>query len=155
MDMIIDFVLLAVSGAAAFYCAVLNRRLGKLMDAEKGIGVGIASMSQALDETRGVLQYAQESCRRSIDELAPMLVEAKKHCEKLGELTDIASEMTDLAAEDIERAADSAIARISRASVAAAPRTRPAHPDAGAFHRPPGRDMSDALQTRGLEHLLG
>lgn len=150
MNMIVDIVLLAVSGAAAFYCAVLHRRLGKLMDVDKGLGVGIASMSAALDETRGVLQFAQESCRRSIDELAPMLERAGADCARLSELTDVASELTDLATEDIDRAADAAIERIAAASV----RQNFARSN-GALRTRMSPEAASALRARGLEHLLG
>jgi hypothetical protein len=147
MDIIIDFVLLAVSGVAAFYCAVLHRRLGRLMDAERGIGVAIASMSATLDQTKQILIVAQENCRRSAEELAPLIDEARRLSDKLTEATDIASEMTVLALGDIEKAAATGEERVKRALET--PRTLPKRPaDFGA-------GLQRALKSRGLEHLLG
>lgn len=154
MDMIINLVLLAVSAAAVFYCIVLNRRLVTLMDAEKGLGVAIASMSQALEETRGALQSAREDCRKSIEELAPMLVRSSAQCAELSELTDVVSEMSTLATQDIEGAAIAAIERIS-AIAATAPRQAPARSPLASFRKPARRETADAFRSRDPSYLLG
>jgi hypothetical protein len=154
MDMIINIVLLAVSAAAVFYCIMLNRRLVKLMDAEKGLGVAIASMSTALEETKGALQSAREDCRKSIEKLEPMLAQSSARYAELSELSEVVSEMCSLVMQDIEGAAAAAIERIS-AIPAAAPRQSTASPPPSPFRKSTRRDAADAVRAPDLTYLLG
>lgn len=102
MAWILDFVLLAASGAAAFYCYVLSRRLSDLLNTDKGIGASIASMSATVEQAREAVALARTSSAESVKALAPLLAEARETVPKLNELTDVISELADIAISDIE-----------------------------------------------------
>jgi chromosome segregation ATPase len=109
MDMIVDFILLAASGAAAVYCFVLSKRLKKLNDMKNGLGASIASMSQTLDQTQQVLALAKRSSVESIERLSALIEEAERLTPELSQLMDALGELSEIAADDIAKAKDEAL----------------------------------------------
>jgi chromosome segregation ATPase len=109
MNMIVDFILLAASGAAAVYCFVLSKRLKKLNDMKNGLGASIASMSQTLDQTQQVLALAKRSSVESIERLSALLEEAERLTPELSQLMDALGELSEIAADDIAKAKDEAL----------------------------------------------
>ena len=109
MDIIVDFILLAASGAATVYCFVLSKRLKKLNDMKNGLGASIASMSQTLDQTQQVLSLAKRSSVESIERLSALLEEAERLTPELSQLMDALGELSEIAADDIAKAKDAAL----------------------------------------------
>ncbi len=108
MEMIFDFMLLAASGSAAVYCFVLNRKLQRLKDTEKGLGATIASMAAAVEQAQSAVAQAKLSSAESVNELAPLVAETREFLPKLTTL-----------AESIGGIADTTIANINEAALAA------------------------------------
>ena len=105
MEMVFNFILLAVSGTASFYCLALNRKLDNLKNTEKGLGATIASMSQIVEEARIAVVLAKESSEVSISQLSPLVKDSQILIPKLNELTDVVSELSELSINDINNAA--------------------------------------------------
>jgi ABC-type transporter Mla subunit MlaD len=112
MDMIVDFILLAASGAATIYCFVLSRRLAKLNDMKNGIGASIASMSSALDQTQQVLAFAKSSSLEGVKRLTEVLEEAERVKPEITQLLEVLSELADIASDDIDAARANALRQI-------------------------------------------
>jgi Domain of unknown function (DUF6468) len=108
MEMIFDFMLLAASGSAAVYCFVLNRKLQRLKDTEKGLGATIASMAAAVEQAHAAVADAKQSSAESVNELTPLVAETREFLPKLAAL-----------AESIGGIADTTIANINEAALAA------------------------------------
>ncbi len=105
MELIIDFILLAASGAAVFYCVVLSRKLEKLKDTEKGLGATIASMSQTVDQAHSTVVLAKESSNQSVAELTPLIEEVRVIVPKVTEMIDALGKLGEVARENIVTAA--------------------------------------------------
>ncbi len=83
MNLIIDFLLLAASCAACFYCWVLNSKLNKLSSSKEGLAAGVAALSQsaedmqtAMVETKGATGDTVahlENLLKTVEEKAPEL----------------------------------------------------------------------------------
>lgn len=114
MQLIVDFILLAASGAATVYCFVLSRRLAKLNDMKNGIGASIASMSQALDQTQQVLALAKSSSLEGVQRLTALLEDAERVGPEIRELIDALGELATDATDDIDNARAIAIEDIDR-----------------------------------------
>lgn len=112
MEMIIDFMLLAASGAATFYCFILSRKLEALKSTEKGLGATIATMSHTVDQARATVSMAKESSAESINELTPLIEETKDILPQLTEMIDVISELADIAIRDINNASGKAGAEL-------------------------------------------
>ncbi|VAV93411.1 hypothetical protein MNBD_ALPHA05-654, partial [hydrothermal vent metagenome] len=108
MEIIFDFMLLAASGSAAVYCFVLNRKLQRLKDTEKGLGATIASMAAAVEQAQAAVADAKQSSAESVNELTPLVAETREFLPKLTAL-----------AESIGGIADTTIANINEAALAA------------------------------------
>ena len=104
MEMIIDFMLLAASGAATFYCFILSRKLEALKSTEKGLGATIATMSHTVDQARATVSLAKESSAQSIAELSPLIEETKDILPQLTEMIDVISELAEIAIRDVNEA---------------------------------------------------
>ena len=104
MEMIIDFMLLAASGAATFYCFILSRKLEALKSTEKGLGATIATMSHTVDQARATVAMAKESSAESISELSPLIAETKEILPQLTEMIDVISELAEIAIRDVNEA---------------------------------------------------
>ena len=105
MALIIDFMLLAASGAAVFYCVILSRKLEGLKDTEKGLGATIATMSQTVDQAHSTVVLAKESSNQSVKELTPLIEEMRTIMPKVTEMIDALGELGEIARQDITSAA--------------------------------------------------
>lgn len=112
MEMIIDFMLLAASGAATFYCFILSRKLEALKNTEKGLGATIATMSHTVDQARATVTLAKESSAESINELTPLIEETKEILPQLTEMIDVISELAEIAIRDVTDASGKAGAEL-------------------------------------------
>ena len=113
MEQIIDFILVAASGAAIFYCVTLSRRLEKLKCAEMDLGSAIASLSGIVDKANRAVADAAANSDRSARELAPLLEQTRKAIPELGELIDIVSELTEITKAELDEAGDEFDRRLS------------------------------------------
>jgi hypothetical protein len=114
MEMIIDFMLLAASGAATFYCFILSRKLEALKSTEKGLGATIAMMSHTVDQARSTVSLAKESSAQSIAELSPLIEETKDILPQLTEMIDVISELAEIAIRDVNEASGNAGAELEK-----------------------------------------
>lgn len=105
MELIIDFMLLAASGAAVFYCVILSRKLEVLKNTEKGLGATIATMSQTVDQARSTVVLAKESSNQSVKELTPLIEEMRTIMPKVTEMIDVLGELGEAAQKNIATAA--------------------------------------------------
>ncbi len=112
MEMIVNFMLLAASGAATFYCFILSRKLEALKSTEKGLGATIATMSHTVDQARATVSMAKESSANSIAELSPLIEETKDILPQLTEMIDVISELAEIAIRDINDASGKASASL-------------------------------------------
>lgn len=108
MELIIDFMLLAASGAAVFYCVILSRKLEGLKNTEKGLGATIASMSQTVDQAHSTVVLAKESSNQSVKELTPLIDEMRTIMPKVTEMIDALGELGEVARQNITTAAEGA-----------------------------------------------
>ncbi|MCA8887617.1 MAG: hypothetical protein KDA46_02230 [Parvularculaceae bacterium] len=122
MELIVNLVLLATSGAAAVYCYILSIRLKKLNDTRAGLGASIAAMSTALDQTKHTLTVAREASLESIERLTALLEEGQRLAPELTQLMDALDELASIAADDIERARVGAIEDVAATRQAGAGR---------------------------------
>ena len=114
MELIVNYILLLVSGAACVYCFVLSRRLQRLNDTRDGIGASIVEMSAALSQTQQTLRLARQASIEGIDKLTRLLEDAEKRAPELAELLDALDELSVIAADDIEEAKSRALHAIDR-----------------------------------------
>ncbi|WP_411819878.1 hypothetical protein ABFZ85_14565 [Hyphococcus formosus] len=112
MEMIVNFMLLAASGAATFYCFILSRKLEALKNTEKGLGATIATMSHTVDQARSTVTLAKESSAQSINELKPLIDETKDILPQLSEMIDVLSELAEIAIRDVNDASTAATASL-------------------------------------------
>ncbi|MEZ5892628.1 MAG: hypothetical protein R3C58_05730 [Parvularculaceae bacterium] len=112
MEMIVNFMLLAASGAATFYCFILSRKLEALKSTEKGIGATIATMSHTVDQARATVSLAKESSAQSIAELKPLIEETREIMPQLSEMIDVISELAEIAIRDVNDASGKAVASL-------------------------------------------
>ena len=114
MELIIDFMLLAASGAAVFYCVVLSRKLESLKNTENGLGASIATMSQTVDQARATVILAKESSSQSVRELTPLIEEMRVIMPKVTEMIDVLAELGEIAQKNINSAAADASENIEQ-----------------------------------------
>lgn len=114
MQMIVDFVLLAASVAAAVYCFVLSTRLKKLNDMRSGFGATLASMSAMLDQTRLMLEHTKRINIEGESKLRLLVEDAERIAPELECLLDAVAESAEAAAGDIERLRRAALADIEQ-----------------------------------------
>ena len=110
MEMIVNFMLLAASGAATFYCFILSRKLEALKNTEKGLGATIATMTHTVDVARSTVTLAKESSAQSIADLSPLIEETKEILPQLTEMIDVISELAEIAIRDVNEASAQASA---------------------------------------------
>ncbi len=112
MEMIIDFMLLAASGAATFYCFILSRKLEALKNTEKGLGATIATLSHTVDQARSTVTMAKESSAESINDLTPLIAETREILPQLTEMIDVISELAEIAIREVNEASGQAGAEL-------------------------------------------
>lgn len=86
LDMISDFLLLAASGVACFYCWMLSRRLKALSSAEKGIGAGISQLSQSAEEVKAAVAATRAGADAAAAKLEALLARAEQKSAELSAL---------------------------------------------------------------------
>ena len=104
MSLVIDFLLLAASGAACFYCWVLSGRLKGLTDTKNGIHAGIAALSRSAEEMQTAMMTTKETASKSAGEIEALIKQAD---ERVPELRNLLTQLTDisvLAADETELA---------------------------------------------------
>ena len=76
MDLVIDFLLLAASATATFYCIVLNRRLRGLTGAKEGLGAGIAALSKSAEDVKTAVASTKASADAAAARIERLIKEA-------------------------------------------------------------------------------
>ena len=90
MEMVLDFLLLAASGVACFYCWVLSKRLKGLTSAEKGLGAGIQQLSVSAEEVKAAVATAKSGADATAAKLEQLLQRAEQ---KIAELNALFNEV--------------------------------------------------------------
>lgn len=119
MQMIVDFMLLAASAAAAVYCFILSGKLKKLNDLRSGLGASIASMSLTLEKTRRMLDDSKSAQREAEEVLRGLIEDASRTTVELSELVETILEAAERAADEIAASRDAAITEVESARLAA------------------------------------
>lgn len=86
MDLVIDFLLLATSGAACLYCIVLSNKLKSLTNMRAGLGAGITALCQSTDEVKAVMEKARAEADASSSRLEGLIREAQAQARELKSL---------------------------------------------------------------------
>lgn len=105
MALIIDFLLLAASGTACFYCWILSKRLKALTSSKDGIQTGIVALSQSAEEMQGALAKTKDAANASVAQLEILIGEAQKKGPELQELLEQLSDVSKQAVQETEGAA--------------------------------------------------
>lgn len=90
MALIVDFLLIAASGAACFYCWTLNGRLKALTNTKDGIHSGIAALSQSAEDMQHAMDATREQAETNAVKLEAMIAAADA---KMGELDELAAQI--------------------------------------------------------------
>ncbi len=93
MSLIIDFLLLAASGAACFYCWVLSTRIKSITNTKDGIHTGIVALTQSAEEIQSAIASTKNAATESSTTLEQLLSEANQ---KIPELRDLMTQITDI-----------------------------------------------------------
>ena len=99
MALIVDFILLAASGAACFYCWVLSTRLKSLTNTKDGLKTGIAALSQSAEDMQNAMTETKQSANQNADRLQALLEEADT---KIPELHDLLQQLSDIGAQTVD-----------------------------------------------------
>lgn len=86
IEMVLDFLLLAASGVACFYCWVLSKRLKGLTSAEKGLGAGIQQLSISAEEVKAAVAAAKSGADAAAARLELLLQRADQKTTELNAL---------------------------------------------------------------------
>ena len=89
MQIIADFLLMAASICACFYCWMLSQRLQKLKSTRKGIAASLASLSKSVEEAKKAIAHSHMAAEESVARLAPLVEEAKGLRAELAETTEV------------------------------------------------------------------
>lgn len=101
MDLVMDFLLLAASGTACFYCLVLNRRLKGLTSAKGGLGAGIAALSQSAADVKKAVEGTKMAADAAAARIEGLLAKAD---EKEARLNDLMDQIADMSASIVNHA---------------------------------------------------
>lgn len=88
MDLVTDFLLLAASGAACFYCWALSTRLKKLMKTNDGLGASVVALSQSAEEMKVALEQTKQSADGVKTDMDILLKSADEKADVLQKLLD-------------------------------------------------------------------
>ncbi|MEM6413888.1 MAG: DUF6468 domain-containing protein [Pseudomonadota bacterium] len=92
MALIADFLLLAASACACFYCWMLSRRLQKLKSTRRGIAASVASLSKSVDEAKKAIAHSHVAAEESVAKLSPLVAEAKELTIELKKMAKVLNE---------------------------------------------------------------
>ena len=98
MNLIVDFILLAASGAACFYCWVLNSRLKSLTSTKDGLQTGIAALSQSAEDMQNTMSETKSATGENAERLEALLEETDK---KIPELHDLLRQLSEISAQSV------------------------------------------------------
>ncbi|MGE0409307.1 MAG: hypothetical protein AB7P23_08610 [Amphiplicatus sp.] len=93
MELVMDFLLLAASGTACFYCLVLTRRLKDLTNAKAGLGAGVAALSKSAEEVKSAVEGTKKSADNAAARLEGLIAKADEKVVRLNELMDHLADM--------------------------------------------------------------
>jgi len=113
MALIVDFLLLAASGAACFYCWVLNTRIKALTNTKDGIHTGIAALSQSAEEMQNAMASTKDQTVEDSTKLDALINEANKKIPELESLASQIQEISERAVEETEAATKHLIETLS------------------------------------------
>lgn len=98
MNLIIDFMLLAASGAACFFCWVLNTRLKSLTSTKDGLKTGIAALSQSAEDMQSAMSETKDLAGEHAERLQALLEETEK---KIPELHELLEQLSQISAQTV------------------------------------------------------
>lgn len=98
MNLIVDFMLLAASGAACFFCWVLNSRLQSLTSTKDGLKTGIAALSQSAEDMQSAMSETKNLTGENAERLQALLDETDK---KIPELHDLLHQLSQISAQTV------------------------------------------------------
>ncbi|MEM8935800.1 MAG: hypothetical protein AAGC77_05280 [Pseudomonadota bacterium] len=104
MGLVTDFLLLAASGAACFYCWVLAKRIKTLTNAEEGFGAGVVALTQSADEMKTAITETKTSAEQTAAQLEALVKDADERARVLKELLNQLTEMTEDVVSEAEQA---------------------------------------------------
>lgn len=113
MSLIVDFLLLAASGTACFYCWVLSNRLKALTSTKDGIQTGIAALSRSVEEMQGAMSKTKDAANESALHLEMLIAQTEKKIPEVQELLRQIDEITLKAVDDTEAAARNLVSVLS------------------------------------------
>jgi uncharacterized protein YoxC len=113
MAFILDFLLLAASGAACFYCWVLNTRIKALTSTKDGINTGIAALSQSADDMQAAMTNTKDQAAADSVKLEALIEDANKKIPELQMLASQIQEISERAVEETETATKHLIETLS------------------------------------------
>lgn len=98
MNLIVDFILLAASGAACFYCWVLNARLKSLTSTKDGLKTGIAALSQSAEDMQNAMSETKSLAGDHAERLKALLEETDR---KIPELNDLLRQLSEISTQSV------------------------------------------------------
>ena len=104
MAFIVDFLLLAASGAACFYCWVLSTRIKSVTNTKDGIHSGIVALTQSAEEIQTAIASTKDAATENAATLEQLLADADKRIPELRDLMKQLTEISQTAVEETESA---------------------------------------------------
>ncbi len=113
MALIVDFLLLAASGAACFYCWVLSTRIKSVTNTKDGIHSGIVALTQSAEEIQSAIASTKDAATENSAALEQLLAEADKKIPELRELMSQITEISQTAVQETETATTNLVETLS------------------------------------------
>ena len=113
MSFVIDFLLLAASGAACFYCWILSRRLRALTSTKAGIKTGIAALSRSTEDIQSAISESKKAAELNAEQLSSLINESEKKIPELESLLNQLSQVGVQAVNDTEAAVNKLVEVLS------------------------------------------
>ena len=113
MAFIVDFLLLAASGAACFYCWVLSTRIKSLLNTKNGIQTSIAALSQSVDDIQTAMARTKTGVDTKGAALEELIQQAEQTAPEMRNLIKQVIEASQTAIAETENATTSLIDQIS------------------------------------------
>ncbi len=113
MALIVDFLLLAATGAACFYCWVLSTRIKSVTNTKDGIHSGIVALTQSAEEIQTAIASTKDAATENSAALEQLLTEADKKIPELRELMQQITEISQSAVQETETATKNLVETLS------------------------------------------
>lgn len=107
MALVTDFLLLAASGAACFYCWALGRRIKSLTRTKDGLGAGIVALSKSAEEMKSALSATKTSADEANTRIEELLSQADLKVAELQKLIEQFSAMSEAVVDQTDAATKS------------------------------------------------